>query len=186
MAMEIWQADPARSEIAFRLRHIVLAAIAGRARGWEATLRIDRDEPARSTIDVAIDAARLDTGDPERDGHLRSSEFLNAGAHPRIRFNSTEVIPEGNNRYLVRGLLTILGIAREVVLEVEDLDRSTNVDGARRAAFNAHTTFDRQAFGLRWNQDLDTGGVVVGDKVDVSVKLEAVLLTPSAPPRESR
>ena len=179
MAIEIWQADPARSEIAFKLRHLVLATIGGVARRWEATLRIDPDEPARSAIDVAIDAASLDTGDPQRDGHIRSSEFLNVGTHPRIRFNSTAVVPEGNDRYIVRGLLTILGITREVVLEVEDLDRTAAVDGIRRAVFRAHTTFDRQTFRLRWNQDLDEGGVVVGDKVEVSIKVEAVLLTPS-------
>lgn len=174
MAIESWRVDPTRSEITFTLRHLVLATITGRARGWKAALGIDEEQPSRSSLEVTIDAGSIDTGDAERDDHLRSAEFLNAAAHPEIRFASTTITPDGEGRLLARGPLTIRSVSREVPLEILDLGRSTDPNGDRRARFRGHATFDRQAFGLHWNQDLDRGGVVLGDRVEVNVVMEAV------------
>jgi len=174
MAVEIWRVEPTRSEIKFTLRHLVLASITGRVRRWEGTMKIDPERPSRSSVEVVIDARSLDTGEPERDDHIRSVEFLNVQVHPEIRFSSSSVVPEGSTRYLIKGNLTIRTVTREVTLEVSEVERMTGDDGESRVSFRGHCTFDRQTFGLRWNQDLDTGGVVLGDKVDVDIKLEAL------------
>lgn len=174
MAIEIWQVDLTRSEIKFTLRHLFLAAISGRVRRWKGTLRIDAEKPTCSSVEVVIDARSLDTDEPERDEHIRSAEFLNTDVYSEIRFSSTTVVAEGSARYLVKGNLTIGAVTREVTLEVSELERLTGGDGAIRATFRGHGTFDRQAFGLHWNQDLDKGGIVVGDKVDINVSLEGV------------
>jgi polyisoprenoid-binding protein YceI len=144
MAIEFWQADPTHSEITFKLRHLILATIEGRARLERAEIRIDPEQPARSSIEGVIDAQSIDTGLPERDDHIRSPEFLDAALHREIRFKSTSVVPAGDGRC---------------------------------------TSFDRQNFKLHWNQDLDRGGVVLGDKVDVTIALEASRGVPAAPDR---
>ena len=174
MAIEIWKVDSTRSEIKFTLRHLVLAVINGRVGRWEATLRIDPDEPTRSSVEVVIDARSVDTGEPERDEHVRSIEFLNAEIYPEISFRSTAVTPQEGGRYLVKGDLTIRTVIQQVTLEVSEVERLADGRGQDRATFRGRGTFDRQTFGLHWNQDLDKGGVVLGDKVDVSVSLEAV------------
>lgn len=174
MAIEIWQADPTCSKITFKLRHLVFAAIEGQARVWRATIRIDPEHPSESSVEAAIDASSLDTGLPERDDHIRSAEFLGVSVHPEIRFTSTRVVRSGDTGYLLTGALTLGGQTREASIEVQDLGRRMGVDGVLRASFQGHATFNRQHFGLHWNQDLDTGGVVLGDKVEVTIALQAV------------
>jgi polyisoprenoid-binding protein YceI len=173
MAIELWQADPTHSQITFKLRHLILATIEGRAQIRSAEIRIDPDQPARSSIHAVIDAQSIDTGVPERDDHIRSAEFLDATVHREIRFKSTTIVPATGGRYLVTGILTVRDVAREVSLEVEDLGRSTTAEEPPHINFRAHASFDRQHFRLHWNQDLDRGGVVLGDKVEVTIALEA-------------
>lgn len=173
MAIETWQADTTHSEITFRLRHLIVAAIDGRARLSRATIRIDPEDPGQSSIEAVIDAHSIDTGVPERDDHIRSAEFLDVAIHPEIHFKSTSVVPARYERYLVKGDLTVKNVTLPISLEVEDLGWSSTPDAPPRAKFQAHATFDRQLFRLHWNQDLDRGGVVLGDKVEVTITLEA-------------
>jgi polyisoprenoid-binding protein YceI len=168
---ELWLAGPPASEIRFTLRHLVIAEIAGRAMRWSAKLRFDFEQPTLSAVEVVIDAASLDTGSPQRDEHVRSAEFLDARAFPQIRFESREVRPLGHDRYEVAGELTIRDVTRPVTLDVEQ--RAPRAEGGGAPlAFTARAAIDRQAFGLHWNQDLDVGGVVVGDKIDLRIALE--------------
>jgi polyisoprenoid-binding protein YceI len=176
MAIEVWQADTTHSEITFKLRHLIVAAIDGRVRVWRATLEIDPEHADRSSIEAVIDARGIDTGLPERDDHLRSAEFLNAAVYPEIRFQSTRVTPAGDGRYLVNGDLTIRSVRQEVSLEVEEVSRLNGPDGPH-AKFRAHASLDRQRFRLHWNQDLDRGGVVLGDKVEITIAFEASRVT---------
>jgi polyisoprenoid-binding protein YceI len=171
--IELWHAGPPESEIRFALRHLVMAEIAGRATRWSATLTFDFEQPSLSSVEVVIDAASLDTGATERDNHVRSAEFLDVFDFPQIRFESREVRPVGPGRYEVAGDLTIRDVTRTVTLEVEE--RTPREPGAiaEPLVFTAQATIDRQAFGLHWNQDLDVGGVVVGDKIDLRIALEA-------------
>jgi polyisoprenoid-binding protein YceI len=179
MATETWQVDSARSDITFTLRHLVVSEISGHVRRWQATLRIDPQDPAGSSMDAVLDARSIDTGEAERDEHIRSREFLNVEVFPEIRFRSRTVKHVQANRYHIVGDLTIREVTHEVGLDMVDLGRRTSEKGAQIASFSARGILNRQQFSLRWNQDLDTGGVVVGDKVDIRVAVEAVLDQPS-------
>ena len=170
----MWRVDISKSLVKFTLRHLVLSEISGCVRSWWATIRIDPDHPARSFVEAVLYARSLDTESSERDDHIRSDEFLNVAAFPEIRYRSREVSHVEGNRYSVVGELTIRDVTRKVVLDVQDLGRRRDAAGAEHAAFRAHATINRQDFGLRWNQDLDTGGVVVGDKIDIALTIEAV------------
>jgi polyisoprenoid-binding protein YceI len=169
----LW-ANSATSRLGFTLRHLVLSEISGEARNWRATIVIDSEDPSRSSVEAVVDARSLDTGEPSRDEHIRSEEFLNVVAFPEIHFHSRRVIPIDTRRLMLVGDLTIRDVTCEVTLELEDGGRRRDEAGVEHATFRAHATINRQDFGLRWNQDLDTGGVVVGDKVDVTVTVEAV------------
>jgi len=172
-AVELWHAGPSTSEIRFRLRHLVVTKIDGRAARWQAELFFDFDEPSRSWVDVVIDAASLETGAVERDNHIRSAEFLDVVAFPTIRFRSHLVRAEGPGRYQIIGDLTIRDVTREVTLAVEGRPPGVVAATEPRPAFKARTTINRQGFGLHWNQDLDSGGVVVGDEIEIEIALEA-------------
>jgi len=175
MGAQTWQVDTAHSKITFKLRHLIVAEIGGEVRKWRATLGMDPAQPRKSAVEAVLQAGSIETGDPERDQHVRSAEFLNVVAFPEIRFQSREVKPVAGNRHLIVGDLTIRDVTREVSLEVEDLGRKHGDKDDTRSKFHAHTTVNRQHFGLHWNQDLDTGGVVLGDKVDIDLTVEAVL-----------
>ena len=169
-----WQAGPPQSEITFTLRHLVFTEIAGRVGRWHASLRLDYTEPTRSSVDVVVDAGSLETGAVERDNHVRSNEFLDIRSFPEIRFRSRQVRRgDGEGRFLVTGDLTIRDVTREVTLLVESPHGGGRPERGSTLAFTAHATVDRQEFGLRWNQDLDRGGVIAGDKVDLQIRIEA-------------
>jgi len=161
MATETWQVDSAHSEITFKVRHLIIAEIAGFVRRWHGTIAIDPEHLTRSAVQVVLDAGSMETGDPERDEHVCSKEFLNVKVFPEIRFNSRSVRQVEGNRTEIVGDLTIRHATREVTVEVEDLGRARDDKGAMRARFRAHATVNRQHFGLHWNQDLDAGGVPV-------------------------
>jgi polyisoprenoid-binding protein YceI len=136
---------------------------------------VDDADLRQSSVSVDIDAASIDTHEPKRDEHLRSADFFDAQAFPKLTFRSTGVETEGTAIVRVVGDLTIHGVTRPVALTVEDLGRAKDPWGNTRAAFTATTSIDRKDFGLRWNQALEAGGVLVGDKVDISLDIQAVL-----------
>jgi len=144
----------------------------GRVTRWKAFAAIDLDDPARSWVDVVVDAGSLDTGDPERDEHIRSVEFLDARLCPEIRYRSRQVTAlPGGNRWTVTGDLTIRQVTAPATIELER-------DGATpwqpdQIALKGRAVINRQDFGLRWNQDLDRQGVVVGNEVELTVKIVA-------------
>lgn len=170
--IRIWNAGPPDSEIRFSLRHLLFTQMIGRATRWKAVAAIDLDDPTRSWVDVVVDAASFETGDPERDEHIRSIEFLDTGSHPEIRYHSREVTtpPEGN-RWIVKGDLTIRQVTLPVTIELER-DGGT-AWSADTIALKGRAVINRQDFGLRWNQDLDRQGVVVGNEVELTMRLVA-------------
>jgi polyisoprenoid-binding protein YceI len=123
---------------------------------------------------VTIDASSIDTGVADRDGHLKSPDFFDVAQHPELRFVGTRVQARSGDEIDVIGDLTIRGITREVVLRVEQRGQANDPWGNVRAAFSAKTTIDRKDFGLTWNQALETGGVLVGDKVEIEAEIQAV------------
>jgi polyisoprenoid-binding protein YceI len=171
---EHWEIDVSRSQLRFTLRHIVVSEIEGFFGGWGGQMTLDPDHDPRIQIQAWIDVASIDTGSPERDAHVRSSEFLDAARFPRAQFTSTDVALRKDGAATVSGRLQLHGISRDVDLEVTAGGTWIDDRGAMRATYTARGRIDRQAFGLHWNQDLDIGGVVVGDKVEIEARGELV------------
>jgi polyisoprenoid-binding protein YceI len=174
MATAHWDFDPVHSSINFWVRHLMVSKVHGRFHDWKGTLELDDDDPSKSRIEVSIDAKSIDTRDEKRDAHLRSPDFLDADNHPAITFKSTAIEKKGEDRLLVHGDLAIRGTNRPVILDVEMGGRAKDPWGGERTGFSATTAIDRKDYGLQWNMALETGGVLVGDKVNITIEVEAV------------
>ena len=169
-----WNIDVAHSGINFSVRHMVVSKVRGHFGKFSGTLAIDDADLARSSVDVTIDASSIDTGVAQRDGHLRSPDFLDVERYPEIRFLSTRLHRLGADQYHLAGELTIRGVTRQVLLDVELGGRAKDPWGNERIGFSAKTSIDRKDYGLAWNQVLEAGGVLVGDRVDIELEVEAV------------
>jgi polyisoprenoid-binding protein YceI len=173
-ARTTWTIDPSHTSVELSVKHMMFATAKGRFGDVKGTLVLDEEDVTRSSVEVEIDAASIDSRDAKRDGHLRSEDFLHVEQHPLVTFRSTRVEPAGGERLLVVGDLTIRGITREVTLQVEPAGRGTNPGGAEVIGFSASTQINRKDFGLSWNVALETGGWLVGDTVKVQIDLEAI------------
>jgi polyisoprenoid-binding protein YceI len=180
MAATTWNIDTTHSSITFSIRHLVIARVRGHFKSFSGTVLLDDADPRQSSVSVDIDAASIDTHEPKRDEHLRSADFFDVAQFPRLGFTSKRAEVEGQQVVRVVGDLSIHGVAREVTLVVEDLGRAKDPWGNQRAAFAATTAIDRKDFGLKWNQLLEAGGVAVGDKVEISLDVQAVLAVATA------
>lgn len=169
-----WEFDLAHSSINFSVRHLVVAKVRGRFGAWSGTLEFDEQNPKDAKVEVQIEAASIDTKDEARDKHLRSGDFLDVDNHKHLSFKSTSVEKVSDKNFRVNGELTVRGHSEPVVLDVEYAGRVKDPWGNERAVFSAHTSVDRKKFGLNWNQALETGGVLVGDKVEIEIEIEAV------------
>jgi polyisoprenoid-binding protein YceI len=174
MALSAWNIDPSHSAIAFSVRHMVVSKTRGRFTRWSGQLRFDAANPAASTVEVSIDPASLDTADAQRDAHLRSPDFFDVEKYPSASFRSTKVEVAAGDRYRVTGDLAIHGVTKPVVLDVTYEGSGKDPWGGERAGFLASTAIDRKDFGLEWNKALETGGLLVGDKVELTLEIEAV------------
>lgn len=169
-----WQIDPAHSEIGFAVKHLMISKVHGRFTDLNGELRLDEDDFTNSEIEVEIDAASIDTQEKDRDTHLRSPDFLDVERYPTLAFRSRRVEIVGDGRYRVVGDLTIRDVTREVTLDVSEEGRAADPWGGQRIAFSATARIDRRDFGLTWNQALETGGVLVGNEVSITLEIQAV------------
>ena len=174
MANESWQVDGAHSAVSLTVRHMVISKVRGRFTRWSAKLALDTADLARSAVEVEIEAASIDTGVADRDAHLRSPDFLDAQKYPSLRYRSRRVEALSKDRLRVVGDLTIRDVTREVVLDVEYGGQGKDPWGNQRVGFTATASLNRKDFGLTWNQALETGGVLVADRVDVEIELQAI------------
>ena len=174
MATTTWNIDPSHSSINFSVRHLVIAKVRGRFGSFSGTITLD-DDLAHSKVDVKIDAASLDTREEKRDAHLRSADFFDVEKFPHLTFVASRVEIGGGKATKLQGDLTIHGVTQPVTLTLDDLGRAKDPWGNDRIAFEAKGTIDRKDFGLKWNQALETGGVLVGEKVELSIEVQAVL-----------
>lgn len=174
MSVQTWNIDSSHSGIHFTVRHLVIAKVRGQFTRWTGRVQVPDDDFNRASVDVVIDASSIDTGVTDRDNHLRSADFFDVERHPELTFRTTSVKAAGENRLQIAGDLTIRGITRPVTLDAEFLGRAKDPWGNERAAFSARTSLDRKDFGLTWNQALETGGVLVGDRIDIEIEVEAV------------
>jgi polyisoprenoid-binding protein YceI len=187
MTQTQWNIDASHSNLQFSVRHLVITKVRGAFRSYRGTLELDENDGlGLAKVDVSIDAASVDTGEPKRDEHLRSSDFLDVAAHPTLRFQSRSIAREGA-QYRVTGDLTIRGVTRSVVLDAEFQGRGKDPWGGQRAAFSARTSVDRRDFGLTWNQTLEAGGVLVGTTIEIEIEVQAVKVAQPerAPVREA-
>ena len=173
-ATTVWQIDPSHATVEFAVKHMMISTVKGHFSGVTGTLTIDEADPSRSSVNVEIDAASLTTRDERRDGHLRSPDFLDVENYPKLAFVSTKVEPLDGDHLRVTGDLTIRGVTAPVVLAATYQGQSTSPWGATVAAFGAATTINRSDFGLLWNITLETGGILVGESVKISLEIEAI------------
>lgn len=177
MTLQRWEIDSSHSGVHFSARHMVVAKVRGQFARWSGTVLAQDGDLARGQVNVVIDAASIDTGVADRDAHLRSADFFDVEQYPEITFASTRVVELGENQYRVFGDLTIRGVTREVELEVEYAGTAQDPWGNERAGFSASTSIDRKDFGLTWNKVLEAGGVMVGDRINIELEVEAVKQT---------
>ena len=173
----IWQLDPAHTTIEFTVKHMMFTTVRGRFKSFTGTVYVNEREPDKSRAEVSIEAASIDTGVADRDTHLRSADFLDVEKFPTISFRSTRV--EGahkkeGDRFRVAGDLEIRGKAMPVTLEAAFEGLGKDPWGKQRAGFEARSELDRREWGLRWNQALEAGGVLVGNSVKIEIEAQAV------------
>lgn len=170
-----WNIDASHSTIGFSVKHMMIATVRGRFTQFAGSL--DADEYGAVKIDGIVQAASIDTNEGQRDEHLRSPDFFDAANHPQIRFASTSLAPTAADEYRITGALTIKGMTREVTLDATVNGAGTDPWGNERIALEARGTISRKDFGLNWNQLLEAGGVLVGDKITLILDLSTVKAT---------
>ncbi|MFH8752768.1 YceI family protein [Streptomyces rimosus] len=166
--------DPAHSRIGFTVRHAMVTNVRGAFATHEGTLHLDGADPARSTASVDVTIASVDTGIADRDAHLRGSDFFDAEAFPLMTFRSTAAERVGDATYRVTGDLTIKDVTRPLTIDLEYQGAATDVYGAERVGFEGSAEILRSDWGLTWNAALETGGVMVSDKVKLTFDISAV------------
>lgn len=174
MTTRRWNIDPAHSGAQFTVRHMVISKVRGTFERWHGAIDYDPEKPEASKVSVRIEAASIDTHEPNRDQHLRSAEFFDVEKYPAITFESTKIERRGKDRYRVLGDLTMRGVTRPVELDAEYFGTGKDPWGNERIGFFAKATLNRKEFGLNWNQLLEGGGVLVGDQVEISLDVQAI------------
>ena len=169
-----WNIDAAHSHVTFAVRHMMVATVRGKFNVLRGTLNLDQANPANSWVEAEADAASIDTSEPNRDKHLRSADFFDVDKYPKITFKSTKVEPVRDNEYKVTGDLTMHGITKPVVFDVEHSDEIKDPFGFRRVGLSAKSKISRKEWGLTWNQLLETGGAIVSDEVKLEIDVSAV------------
>ena len=178
-ATTTWQIDPAHTAAGFAVKHLMISTVRGQFKGVTGTVVWDDQDVSKSTIEVTIDATTVDTSEPTRDKDLKSEKFFDVAKYPTITFKSKKIENVSAGKLKVTGDLTIHGVTKEVVLDVEGPSNTVKDPwGNTRVAASATTKVNRQDYGVKWNANIDGGGVVVGDDVNITIDLE---MTKKAP-----
>ena len=171
---DTWKIDPAHTTVEFSVRHMMISNVKGQFEKVSGTIAAAGSDPSSVEINAVIDATSINTRVEKRDAHLKSAAFLDVDKYPTITFKSTKVEPDGSNKWKVTGDLTLHGVTKPVVLEVETTAPIKDPSGKTRAGASATTKIDRKDFGVTWNKAMETGGVLVGDDVSIAIEVEAV------------
>jgi polyisoprenoid-binding protein YceI len=170
-----WNIDPAHSVAEFKVKHMMISNVKGRFAPIKGSLALDDAEVTNSRIEASVDAASIDTGEPQRDAHLRSADFFDVEKFPTLSFQSTRVARTREDELAVTGDLTIHGVTRSVVFTVEGPSApAKDPYGNIRVGLGATAKINRKDFGLTWNAALETGGILVGDEVTISLDVQFV------------
>lgn len=169
-----WAIDPTHTVIGFHARHAMVAKVRGRFAEFEGSLTLDGATPANSSATLTVQTASIDTRTPDRDGHLKSADFLDVEQFPTLTFTSTAVTQKSDEHYVLTGDLTIKDVTRPVDIELTVTGVGPDPWGGTRIGFEGHTTISRKDYGLVWNVALEGGGVLVSDSVKIELDVEAV------------
>lgn len=176
-----FEIDPVHTTVQFAVRHMMVSNVRGTFGKVSGTVNLDETDPSKSSIQATIDATSIDTREPKRDAHLKSPDFLDVANHPTITFKSKRVTKVADDTYQVLGDLTIHGVTKEAVLDVEGSPRTvTDPSGTPKVGGSAHTKINRKDFGITWSKSLDGGGVMVGDDIDITIDVELKKSAPAA------
>jgi polyisoprenoid-binding protein YceI len=169
----IYAIDPAHTAIEFVVRHLMITKVRGRFAGVAGSIDVEPGSDVPVAVSARIDAATIDTREPQRDTHLKSADFFEVEKHAALEFVSTRI--EGTaDAFTIHGNLTIHGVTREVALKAAFEGRAADPWGGHRIGYSASTAINRKDFGLTWNGALETGGVMVGDEVRIELDIQAV------------
>jgi len=177
-AQTVWKLDKAHTKIDFSVTHMLIAEVDGRFTSFDGSVTTSKGDFSDAKVDVTIKTASITTDNDFRDKHLRSDDFLNAEKYPEIKFHSTSIEKTGDNTYKITGDLTIRDSTKSVVLDAK-YNGQIMTGGATKAAFKATTTIDRFDYGVHWNKTIESGGLVVGKNVDITLLLELNKETPA-------
>jgi len=170
-----WNIDPEHSHVGFKVRHLMVSNVKGNFEKFSGTVEVNDKDITKSKAEVTIDTNSINTGVQKRDDHLRSADFFDVAKFPTMTFVSKKVAKAGQDKLKVTGDLTLHGVTREVVLDVDGPSKeSKDPWGNTRSGASASTKINRKDFGLTWNKALETGGVVVGDEVTISLEVEMI------------
>lgn len=169
-----WTIDPTHTHVGFSVKHMMVSTTRGQFKSYRGTISLDEQDFTRSSVEGEIDVASLDTGNAERDDHLRNNDFFDAPNHPTIGFKSTRIERIDPENYRVYGALTMRGVTREVALDVEYVGIRKNPWGQTVTGFSVSGTLNRKDFGIDFNAPLETGGLLIGEKVKLELEIEAV------------
>jgi polyisoprenoid-binding protein YceI len=174
-AITTWKLDPAHSHAEFKVKHMMIANVKGTFSGLSGDLTLHEPEHTLTKVDASIDVSTVNTGDAQRDGHLKSAEFFEVEKFPAMTFKSTKVTPKGGGDFAVTGDLTLHGATKSVTFEVEGLsDPAKDPWGNLRVGLSATAKINRKDFGLTWNAALETGGVLVGEDIAISLEVQFI------------
>jgi polyisoprenoid-binding protein YceI len=168
-----WVLDPSHTYLGFAAKHAMVTTVRGSFLDFEGSLNLDGDNPANSSATLVIQAASFDSGNEQRDGHVKGADFLDVDNHPQLTFNSTSVRAVGTD-FVLAGDLTIRGTTRPVEIAVELEGLESDPFGNQRVGFSGSTTISRKDFGLTWNVALESGGILVSDKVKITLDVSAI------------
>lgn len=169
-----YKIDPDHSKVTFKVKHLGISWVPGKFNQFSGSFSFDPKKVADSKVKAEIKASTIDTDNEKRDNHLKSNEFLDSDKFPDITFESTKVVSKGKTKFQVTGDLKIKDVSKPVTLIVEFNGAAKGMQGEERAAFSATATVKRKEFGVTWNKLLETGGVVVGDEVLVTIEIEGI------------
>ncbi|MFN8594677.1 MAG: YceI family protein [Anaerolineae bacterium] len=169
-----WVIDSAHTEVNFTVRHMMISNVRGQFQKLSGSVEFDEANPAATKVDVQIEAASVNTKDEKRDGHLKSPDFFAADQYPYLTFKSKRVeVKDASHAHLI-GDLIIRDVTKEVTLDVEYNGSAKSPWGTTNAGFSAKTSINRKDWGLNWNVALETGGILVGDQINIAIELEIV------------
>jgi polyisoprenoid-binding protein YceI len=166
--------DTAHSRFGFVARHAMVTKVRGAFNEFEGTAVLDGDQPENSSVQITLQVGSVDTRNAQRDGHLRTNDFLDAENYPTIEFRSTSIAFEGGNDFAVTGDLTIKGVTKQITIPLEFQGAATDPFGAQRVGFEGSVVINRKDWGVNWNAALETGGVLVSEKVTLEFEISAI------------